>query len=163
MTRRWRLSQARRGAPRLAAELPGGAPLQARNWLRDSQPALADEFVRWGLVWLYALKQTVDIAPALDPAGAALLSSEELAVCNASRKPRQTAAFKMQHLIAQAGPHLSVPQFQAMQDMWRQGLASAGDVGRIRNQAGPVLLTLLSRCFLLVFLVRHWAHAHAAS
>ena len=50
--------------------------------------------------------QTVDYAPQLDAPAAALLSEEELAVCTTSHKPRQLAAFKMQHLLAEAEPHL---------------------------------------------------------
>lgn len=48
----------------------------------------------------------MDYAPELDAPAAALLSEEELAVCKASHKPRQLAAFKMQHLLAEAEPYL---------------------------------------------------------
>jgi len=48
--------------------------------------------------------QTIDYAPQLDAPAAALLSEEELAVCTTSHKPRQLAAFKMQHLLAEAEP-----------------------------------------------------------
>ncbi len=50
--------------------------------------------------------QTIDYAPRLDAPAAALLSEEELAVCTTSHKPRQLAAFKMQHLLAEAEPHI---------------------------------------------------------
>ena len=48
----------------------------------------------------------MDYAPQLDAPAAALLSEEELAVCTTSHKPRQLAAFKMQHLLAEAEPHI---------------------------------------------------------
>ena len=109
--------------------------------------------MRWGVVWLYAIKQvggahdrqwmwsihqcsqahgpglrpaatqaqqqdsaelpftlsflqTIDYAPQMDAPAAALLTEEELAVCTTSHKPRQLAAFKMQHLLAEAEPHV---------------------------------------------------------
>ena len=53
--------------------------------------------------------QTIDYAPQLDAPAAALLTEEELAVCTTSHKPRQLAAFKMQHLLAEAEPHIPHP------------------------------------------------------
>ena len=69
----------------------------------------ASNMLSWRHQWLNfpALPmQTVDYAPELDAPAAALLTDEELAVCTTSHKPRQLAAFKMQHLLAEAEPHI---------------------------------------------------------
>ena len=58
--------------------------------------------MRWGVVWQYSVWQAVTGAEQLDPAGAALLSDKELALYNASSKPRNLVAYKMRQLISDA-------------------------------------------------------------
>ncbi|KAI7837078.1 hypothetical protein COHA_009076 [Chlorella ohadii] len=125
----------------------------ARNYLHRKHPALAEEFMRWGVVWLYAIKQTVDYAPQLDAPAAALLSEEELAVCTTSHKPRQLAAFKMQHLLAEAEPHIPHSVMLAMQEQWGMAFRAAGDIGRLRHQPGPVGVAMLSTGFAFIWLL----------
>lgn len=73
---------------------------QATAYIDD--PALQQEFARWGTVWHHSVYQFIQSEKKLDPSAAALLTHAELALYHASKKPRQLVAAKMRQLIRQA-------------------------------------------------------------
>ena len=103
------------------------------------------------MVWHYSVLQVVQGDKELRPAAAALLCDGELALYSASRKGRQMVASQLRLLVREAG--LAVELTAAMEQTIGKGWADAGNCVRLRFQAMPAGLALISTGFVLIWLV----------
>ena len=111
------------------------------------------ELARWLVVWPYSVKESVlgSGHNGLDPQAMALLSHKEQQLYQASRKGRQLVVTRIRQLLADA--NLQMQEFLAVERRLQKGTAAAGQCSRIRSQALPHGLTLLSTGFVLIFLL----------
>jgi len=100
----------------------------------------------------------------LHPDGAALLQPDELALYNATRKPRQLVTLRLTVDIGRAGPGggpLPSTQALVMDELVSKASAAAGAVGAIRFSPMPDGLCSLStgfaQSFLLMLPLSWWA------
>ncbi|PSC67583.1 hypothetical protein C2E20_8740 [Micractinium conductrix] len=122
----------------------------------DASPWLQGEFVRWGTVWHFALKQEVLGLPELAPAAARLLEPDEQAAYAASKKPRQFCASALRRLVVDLRleqPQLLESTESAMFNFIERGWSGVGACITIVEQALPEGLNLLCTGFLLIWLL----------
>lgn len=122
---------------------------QAAAWVDDED--LQADIRRWAVVWHYSVLQVVQGDKELRPAAAALLCDGELALYSASRKGRQMVASQLRLLVREAG--LAVELTAAMEQTIGKGWADAGNCVRLRFQAMPAGLALISTGFVLIWLM----------
>ncbi|PSC76560.1 deoxyribodipyrimidine photo-lyase [Micractinium conductrix] len=123
---------------------------QATSWI-DS-PQLQADIRRWAVVWHFSILQIVRAAAEPHPTSAALLHEDEL--YRQSRKPRQLASSQLRLLVCEGRQHgLSEEQAIAMDATIVKGIGDASACVRVRFQAMPHSLTLISTGFLQIWLL----------
>jgi hypothetical protein len=68
----------------------------------ETAAAAQEELSRWGVVWHYALLQSVEHAKTLHPDAVLLLDEKERQLYTSAQKGQQLIAAKVQLLVAQA-------------------------------------------------------------
>ena len=107
------------------------------------------------MVWHFSILQIVRADTEPHPTSAALLHEDELALYRQSRKPRQLASSQLRLLVCEGRQHgLSEEQAIAMDATIVKGIGDASACVRVRFQAMPHSLTLISTGFLQIWLVR---------
>ncbi|KAL4425530.1 hypothetical protein ABPG75_009546 [Micractinium tetrahymenae] len=123
--------------------------IQAHTYFRDR--ALVDELVRWATVWQYSIYAMVTQQKRLKPEAEALLDEEELHLYTYGPKSRQVVYIRMQQILHEA--NLPGDIMQIMDQNLIRASQEAGFCSRIRYNAMPYNLTLLSTGFIQIWLL----------
>jgi putative membrane protein len=143
---RWWLGRQRFGA--VSSNTTQAAQLIA-VWCEDE--ALVQKFVDWMIVYHYSVMMQLLALSRLPPEAATLLSPEDLAVVNASKKPRQLASLQAHALLKDA--NLGFDKVIVIEGLLNTAAREGGGCARIKFQAMPYNVGIISTGFVFIWLL----------
>jgi putative membrane protein len=143
---RWWLARQSFGGISLAAT-------QAGHWMAVwcDDEALVQKFTNWLIIYHFAVLKLVLALPKLPHTATPFLTPEERAVVDSVEKPRELAALQASNLLDQA--NLSVDKNLIIGELINAVATNGGTCVRIKFQAMPYTITLISTGFVLIWLL----------
>ncbi len=127
--------------------------VQAVHWMAVwcEDKALVPKFMSWLSTYHYAVMKLMLAQSKIHPDVAAILSPEELAVVDATEKPRELAALQIINILGKA--NLGKDQVLVISELLNNAAKEGGTCVRIKFQAIPYSISLVCTGFVFIWLL----------